>query len=183
MAQCKLFDADIRDYILKFLCRKTLFNAQLDRIYPIVKPAWYTDIYCHSCKTQNILTPETCLHAMVDCPAVRAARTTTNQNLNIAVRPTVNSSEDSILWTKSGEVLGPSRTKSTLSLINAILWLTSCEILKSKFKKEIPCGDKISNEIKITMKRLSKKNKNEQLFRDFNSLILDESQLPRPPED
>ena len=134
MAQCKLFDADIRDYILKFLCRKTLFNAQLDRVYPTVKPAWYTDIYCHSCKMQDVLIPETCLHAMVDCPAVRAARTTTYQNLNIAVRPTANSSEDSILWTKSGKVLGPSRTKSTLSLINAILWLTSCEIQKRNSK-------------------------------------------------
>ena len=108
---------------------------------------------------QDVLSPETCLHAMVDCPAVRAARNTTYQNLNIAVRPIANSSEDSILWTKTGEVLGPNQTKSTLSLINAITWLTSCEILKSKFRKEIPSGEKISSEIKKTMNRLSKKKK------------------------
>ena len=182
MAQWKNFDAEIRDYILKFLCRKTLFNAQLDRIYPNIKPSWYTDIYCHSCKEQNVMIPETCYHAMVDCPAVRAARDTTNQYLNIAVRPTANSSEDSILWTKNGEVLGPSRTKSTLSLINAILWLTSVEILKSKFKKEIPCGEIIAEKIKNTMKRLSKKNEKNQLFRDFQNLTNNVYQLPRPPE-
>ena len=44
MAQWKLFDAEIRDYILKFLCRKTLFNSQLDRVYPNNKPSLFTDI-------------------------------------------------------------------------------------------------------------------------------------------
>ena len=97
---------------------------------------------------------------MVDCPAVRAARVTTNFNQNLAVMSIDNSSKDSILWTKTGEVLGPSRTKSTLSLINAIQWLTSVEILKSKFKKEIPNGEKISKNIKFTMSRLSKNNEN-----------------------
>ena len=94
---------------------------------------------------------------MVDCPAVRAARETTNFNLNIAVRLTDNSSRDSILWTKTGEALGPSRTKPTSSLINAIQWLTSVELLKSTFKKEIPNGEKIAENIKYTMSRLVKK--------------------------
>ena len=119
---------------------------------------------------------------MVDCPAVRAARETTNFNLNIAVRLTDNSSRDSILWTKTGEALGPSRTKPTSSLINAIQWLTSVELLKSKFKKEIPNGEKIAENIEYTMSRQSKKNENNQLFRDFKNLISSVYHLPRPPE-
>ena len=67
IAQWKIFDAEIRDYILKFLCRKTFFNSQLDRVYPNNKPDWYTDIYCYSCKETNLQMPETCYHAMVDC--------------------------------------------------------------------------------------------------------------------
>ena len=43
LAQWKVFDAEIRDYILKFLCRKTLFNCQMDRVYPNQKPDWYAD--------------------------------------------------------------------------------------------------------------------------------------------
>ena len=118
----------------------------------------------------------------MDCPAVRAARDTTNLNLNIAVRPTANLSKDSILWTKTGEVLGPSQTKATLSLINAIQWLTSVEILKSKFKKKIQNGEHISEEIKHTMLRLSKKNENYQLFQDFKNLISNVYHEQRPPE-
>ena len=105
LAQWKVFDADIKDYILKFLCRKTLFNCQLDRIYPNQKPDWYIDPYCQNCKENDQQIAETCYHAMVDCPAVREARMTTNSKLNLAAMPIDNSSEDSILWTKTDQVL------------------------------------------------------------------------------
>ena len=104
---------------------------------------------------------------MVDCPAVKATRETSNLNLNLAVTPIDNSSQDSILWTKTGEVLGPSRTKSTTSLINAIQWLTSIEILKTKLKKKTPDGGHIAQEIKQTMLGLSKKNGKNPIFQDF----------------
>ena len=75
---------------------------------------------------------------MVACKSVRIARETSYQLLNIAVTPNVNSSGDSILWTKHGEVLGPRQTTSTKSLtLNAVLWLASIQILKSKFKQMV----------------------------------------------
>ena len=86
LAQWKHFDAETRDYILKFLTRKTIFNTQVDRAYTNVKPDWFTDIYCHTCKIElGELVPETCLHAMVTCHMVRTAPTTFLQHLNIAV--------------------------------------------------------------------------------------------------
>ena len=48
LAQWKIFDAEIRDYMLNSLCRKTLFNSQLDRVYPNQKPDWYIDNYCQT---------------------------------------------------------------------------------------------------------------------------------------
>ena len=94
---------------------------------------------------QNLLIPETCHHAMVACPSVTTARETSCQLQNIAVTPNNNSSGDTILWTKNGEVLGLSRPNSTMSLtLNAIMWLTSIQILKSKFIKETPDGIQIA---------------------------------------
>ena len=70
----------------------------MDRAYPNVKPDWFTDIYCHTCKIElGELVPETCLHAMVTCPMVRTARTTFLQHLNIAVTPIDNLPGDIIL--------------------------------------------------------------------------------------
>ena len=130
LAQWKHFDAETRDYILKFLTRKTIFNTQVDRTYPNVKPDWFTDIYCHTCKIElGELVPETCLHAMVTCPMVRTAPTTFLQHLNIAVTPIDNLPMDSILWSH-GAVFGPNQTQRTTSLqLNAVQWLASIELL------------------------------------------------------
>ena len=88
LTQWKLFDAETKDYILKFLTRKTIFNNQVERAYPNVKPEWFTDIYCHSCKEElGELIPETCEHAMVTCQFVSAARATFFQHLNQAMTP------------------------------------------------------------------------------------------------
>ena len=139
LTQWKLFDADTKDYILKFLTRKTIFNNQVERAYPNVKPEWFTDIYCHSCKEElGELIPETCEHAMVTCQFVSAARATFFQHLNPAMTPIEpNLPEDSILWTP-GEALGPSQTTTSSLIFNAVKWLSSVEILKCKFKKITP---------------------------------------------
>ena len=50
LSQWKHFDAETKDYILKFLTRKTIFNTQVEGAYPNVKPDWFTDVYSHTCK-------------------------------------------------------------------------------------------------------------------------------------
>ena len=148
LAQWKHFDAETKDYILKFMTRKTFFNTQVERAYPTVKPVWFTDIYFHTCKIElGELVPETCQHAMETCPLVRTARTSFLQHLNLAMTPTqLNLPEDSILLTPS-EALGPN--PSTMSLIfNAVKWLSCIEILKCKIKKITPNDVLISNNVK-----------------------------------
>ena len=132
---------------------------------------------------QNQLVPETCLHAMETCPSVRTARATFLQHLNIAVTPIANSSGDSILRTKHGEFLGPNQTQTTKFLqLNAVLWLASIEFIKCKFKKETPNGVLISNNVKKILLKLSRKDKNNKVLREFEKLSTEVYHIQRPPE-
>ena len=99
-----------------------------------------------------------CKHALVDCPKAREALKTSYEELNLAEMPKDNSSGDFILWTLTGKVLGPSRTNSNPSLVNAMMWLNSIEILKARFKKETSNGILMSQNVKKTLTRLCRKD-------------------------
>ena len=146
-----------------------------------MKPEWFTDVYCHSCKEElGELIPESCEHAMVSCQFVRTARTTLFQNLNLAMTPIEpNLPEDSILWTPA---LGLNQPTSSL-IYNAVQWLSSIELLKCKFNKITPNGVLISKNVKKILLKLSRKDKNNKVLREFEKLSTEVFHIQRPPED
>ena len=120
---------------------------------------------------------------MVTCQFVSAARATFFQHLNLAMTPTEpNLPGDSILWTP-GEALGPSQTTTSSLIFNAVKWLSSVEILKCKFKKITPNGVLISNNVKKSLQKLSKKDKNNKILREFENLSQEVFQIQHPPEE
>ena len=116
------------------------------------------------------------------CQFVRTARATFFQHLNPAMTPIEpNLPVDSILWTP-GEALGPSQT-TTSQIFNAVKWLSSVEILKCKFKKITPTGVLILNNVKKSLQKLSRKDKNNKILREFEKLSQDVFHIQRPPEE
>jgi hypothetical protein len=71
-----ILDANNKDTILRFLCRTTLFNNQLDRIFPGEKPAWYSGPNCYHCE-QNVEVGiiETLQHPVETCSFVGNLKT------------------------------------------------------------------------------------------------------------
>ena len=119
---------------------------------------------------------------MVTCPFVSAARATVFQHLNLAMTPIVpNLPGDSIRWT-TGEALGPNHPTSSLTF-NAVKWLSSIELLKCKFKKITPNGVLISKNVKKSLLKLSKKDKNNKILREFEKLSQEVFHIQRPPEE
>ena len=138
LTTCKHPDAEIRDIILKFLTKKTICNAQIERAYPDHKPDWYTDPYCHTCKTErNINIPETLYHAVAYCDFVRDTVILCMSTFGIlSFSPIDNSPKHSLLWSFHDKVLGPCQpliTKTTLT--NALRWLILLEILNFRQEK------------------------------------------------
>ena len=117
---------------------------------------------------------------MVSCPFVSSARATIVQHLNLASTPIEpNSPEDSILWTPA---LGLNQPTSSL-IYNAVQWLSSIELLKCKFNKITPNGVLISKNVKKTLMKLSKKDKNNKILREFEKLSQEVFHIQRPPEE
>ena len=96
----KHFDAEIRDKILRLLTKKTIFNAQVERAYPGQKPQWYTDPYCHTCKTEkNENVPETLYQAVAKCDFVKESISACMNALGlVSFSPTGSSARHSVLW-------------------------------------------------------------------------------------
>jgi hypothetical protein len=63
-----ILDANIKEKLLRFLCRKTLFNNQLSKVFPGNKPAWYTGPNCDHCETNlGVGILEILKHALETC--------------------------------------------------------------------------------------------------------------------
>ena len=90
---------------------------------------------------------------------------------------------DSILWSH-GAVFGLNQTRTPKSLqLNAVQWLASIELLKCKFKKITPNGVLISNNVKKILLKLSRKDKNNKVLREFEKLSTEVFHIQCPSED
>ena len=166
----KHFDAEIRDKILRLLTKKTIFNAQVERAYPGQKPQWYTDPYCHTCKTEkNENVPETLYHAVAECDFVKESISACMNALGlVSFSPTDSSARHSVLWSFDDKVLGPCQPliqKSTL--INAIRWIIMLEILNFRQEKLKPEATLVLINVKKVLSRLARKSNKTPILREF----------------
>ena len=86
-----------------------------------------------------------------------------------------------MLWTP-GAALGLNQPTSSLTF-NAVQWLSSIELLKCKFNKITPNGVLISKNVKKNLMKLSKKDKNNKILREFEKLSQEVFHIQRPPEE
>ena len=78
LISCKHFNAKQKDRILKFLCKKTIYNNQVEHVFVDQGqyPEWYESKYCNNCRKDNILVEEDMFHANFGCPTVLAFQRT-----------------------------------------------------------------------------------------------------------
>ena len=74
MISCKYFNAKQKDKILKFLCKKTIYNNQVENAFadPEQYPEWFVSKYCNNCRKDDILVEEDMYHANFSCPTILA---------------------------------------------------------------------------------------------------------------
>ena len=70
LVSCKYFSAKQKDRLLKLLCRKTLYNNQIEHAMPGNYPEWYVSKFCKNCLKNNIEVEEDLFHANFDCPTM-----------------------------------------------------------------------------------------------------------------
>ena len=172
--------------MIRLLTRKTLFNNQVEHIYPNIKSDWYVDPYCHACReVRGVQVPESLNHALVECPTTKSALRSSFISFNIAGMPIENNSAggDSLIWLLNGRVLGPCQKNSNRSqIVNAISWLTHLEILNFKHQKKVPTDKLIFDNVKVTLIRLANKNPRIPILKELLMRGSMPFHNPRPPE-
>ena len=84
LVTCKYFSASQKDKLLKLLCRKTLYNNQIEHAYPSgVYPDWYTTKFCKNCLKDDIEIVEDFYHANFACPTITTFQRTAHLILGI----------------------------------------------------------------------------------------------------
>ena len=71
MISCKYLSANQKENILRLLSRKTLYNNQIEKIYPNGDyPEWFVSKYCQKCAEDGIYEEEDLYHANFSCPKI-----------------------------------------------------------------------------------------------------------------
>ena len=182
----KHYDAELKDKLLRLLTKKTTFNSQVERAYPGQKPHWYTDPYCHTCKTEkNVNIRETFYHAVAECDYVRESLSYCMNALGLAsFSPLDSTTLHSVLWSFDDRVLGPCQPLiNKLTLSNAIRWIIMLEILNFRREKLKPDAILVLVNVKKNLCKLARKSKKIPILREFQiRASLEFNQLLRPPE-
>ena len=80
MVSCKYLNANQKEIILRLLSRKTLYNNQVEKIYPNGNyPDWFISKYCQNCVKDDIYTEEDLYHANFSCPKILEFKNTAQQ--------------------------------------------------------------------------------------------------------
>ena len=84
LVSCRYFSAKQKDKLLKLLCRKTLYNNQIEHAHPDgVYPEWYVSKYCKNCLKDGIEIEEDFYHANFACPTIKSFQRTAHLILGI----------------------------------------------------------------------------------------------------
>ena len=77
------FSASQKDRLLKFLCRKTVYNNQAEHVFGETGnyPEWYVSKYCKNCLKDGVEIEEDFYHANMACPTVLAFQETAHRLL------------------------------------------------------------------------------------------------------
>ena len=77
LVSCKYFSASQKDRLLKLLCRKTVYNNQVEHVFGTGNyPQWYVSKFCKNCLKEGVEVEEDFFHANLACPTILAFQET-----------------------------------------------------------------------------------------------------------
>ena len=173
--------ADYNDTLVRFFSRKTTFNYQNHKVYPIqaTRPEWAHRLGCWSCETYlSTFQLETPLHALVECPIISQVRNEVTTRCGLSRLPQLTT-HTHLLW---GQYLAMPSNKNCTFLGNILNNVVSAEFLKARNYKKID-QNVLDRKVKDYFLALIDAKPNGKIFKEINGKGLGVYfQNPRPPE-